>query len=499
MLPKGNYLAYQPLRPVNLQVGDFIEKRVDKYIAEGKAAKAAELKRLKEEGKSLMDMNKEIKVDTISTIIPIQQAANKLSKDAIDAKSYAMRIAENTAIPIETRREAYRIAEAKATNVLMLNKYLGSKEFVDGYTKKMSTNPSEIWEGDESLQFINALATGDHDVAFDNNTGSIVVAFPNQDQTSDQKVVWRDFTEVAMKTAQPYEKELSKEIEAFQKSQAANLFIKETDGRGGNRTTIQNKFLRDKAEKSFETTFGGFDVNSKNPMLKQFAYYVLGKRQIQSQEDWNTVRNAWVNKLEIYALKEFSVKDEKSALEIDNQKLQNTKLRQDIANPNRGGSQSNQEVVSPMLSNGNSIVQIRDDSGKVTGIQNWNINSISLPKLKGKPTSDNSFGVSSFRDSKGIQRDVWVMGAPAEDGKMVYSRINEKDLNEYVTKLGYNPIVVKQSLTSKQRALNRYSGQTQKGSIYDAVKINFKSNNIEDEDSNDATLSKLQNSIKYNK
>lgn len=495
-LPKGNYLAYQPLRPVNLQVGDFIEKRVDKYIAEGQAAKAAELKRLKEEGKSLMDMNKEIKVDTISTILPIQQAANKLSKDAIDAKSYAMRIAENTAIPIETRREAYRIAEAKATNVLMLNKYLGSKEFVDGYTKKMSTNPSEIWEGDESLQFINALATGDHDVAFDNNTGSIVVAFPNQDQTSDQKVVWRDFTEVAMKTAQPYEKELSKEIDTFQKSQAANLYIKETDGRGGNRTTVQNKFLRDEALKSFETTFGGFDVNSKDPMLKQFAYSVLGKRQIQSQEDWNTVRDAWVNKLESYVPKEFSVKDEKSALEIANQEWD---LKNKKKNFYKQDSTSNQETATPTLSNGNSIVQIRDDSGKVTGIQNWNINSISLPKLKGKPTSDNSFGVSSFRDSKGIQRDVWVMGAPAEDGKMVYSRINEKDLNEYVTKLGYNPIVVKQSLTNKQRALNRYTGQTQKGSIYDAVKINFKSKNIEDEDSNDATLSELQNYIKNNK
>ena len=481
MLPKGNYLAYQPLRPVNLTVGDFIEKRVDKYIAEGQAARAAQLKRAQEEGKALMDMNKEIKIDPISTILPIQQSANKLSKDAIDAKSYAMRIAENTSIPIETRREAYRIAEAKATNVLMLNKYLGSKEFVEGYTKKLNTNPSEIWEGDESLQFINALATGDHDVAFDEKTGSIMVAFPNQDQTSDQKVEWRDFTEIAMKTAQPYEKELSKEIDAFQKSQADNLFIKETNGIGGNRTTIQNKFLRDDALKNFETTFGGFDVNSKDPMLKQFAYSVLGKKQIQSQEDWNTVRDAWVNKLENYVPKEYSVKDEKSAADLEEQKwrINNAKknyYKQD-SNP-----QSNQEVVNPILSNGDSIVQIRDSSGKVTGIQNQNINSIALPKLKGKPSTDNSFGVSTFRDSKGVQRDVWVMGAPAEDGKIVYSRIAEKDLNEYVSRLGYNPIVVKQSLTGKQRAYNTYTGKVQKGTIYNDVKINFKSKDIKEED-----------------
>ena len=479
-MTKGNYLAYQPLRPVNLTVGDFIEKRVDKYIAEGRAAEAARLKRLQEEGKSLMDMNKAIELKAISTISPLQKGANELSKDAIDAKSYSMRIAENTSIPIEVRRQAYQTAQNKATNLLMLNNYLGSKEFVDGFTKKISTNPSEIWEGDESLQFMNALTTGDHRFAFD-ETGNILVAFPNQEQTSDQKVVWKDFTEVAMKTAQPYEKELSKEIEAFQKSQADKLYIKDTDGRGGNRTIIQNKFLRDDAIKSFETTFGDFDVNSKDPMLKQFAYGVLGKKMIETQEDYDKVKNAWVDKLESYVPKEYSIKDEKSALEIENQRweLKNKKkqfYKQD-------SSSSNPEIVTPTLSNGNSIVQIRDSSGNVSGIQNWNVNSIALPKMKGKPTSDNSFGVASFKDSTGQQRDVWVMGAPADDGKMVYSRINEKDLNEYVTKLGYNPIIIKQSLTSNKRDLNRYTGKTQEAGIYKDVQINFKSKDVTDSDS----------------
>lgn len=417
MPPKGNYVAYQALRPTELTVGDFISKRIDRWIAEGRAADAAKLKRLQEEGKSLMELNKDIKIDGIQTILPIQQATNKLTKDAIDAKSYAMRIAENSSIPLEQRREAYRLAQAKADNMVLLSKYLGSKDFVEGYANKIKTSPNEIWEGDDSLQFVNALATGDHDVAFDDKTGSIMVAFPNQNQTSDQKVEWRDFTEVAMKTAQPYEKDLSNDIDDFAKKQASQLYIKETDGRGGNRTITQNKFLKDDAQKTFESTFGGFDVNSKDPMLKQFSYSVLGKRQIQNQEDYDKVREAWVNKLESYVPKEYSVKDEKSALEIEKLKWETKNAQKNFYKQDQPAKQDD-PLNGGSISSGNVILNIKTDNGKNTSHLRTQAISFYPAGTNGKASK---VGVSVYWNPNALGPEKggysYSISTPSNDGK----------------------------------------------------------------------------------
>ena len=481
-LPKGNYLAYQPLRPVNLTVGDFVEKRIDKYINDGEAQKAAQLKKAAEERKSVADMYKDVKLDYTQTIMPLQQSWNKGTTDVINNISYAKRLFNDPNIPLEEARKQMMIAESKANNYLAISKLIGSQEFINGFNDRIKNiDKSAVY--DPGLQVIDALGKGNAEIVADPETGMWKIGYTKSYQNKDGEIEWHDLNETiySIMNITPNQSENYKKlVEDQSKTTYSNEIINPT----GNIKTEQNVFKEDKANTSFEINFGGFDLNSKNPLLAHLAFDVLGKPSVDTEEEYNKVKKRYVEDLRVNMPEKYSRIVEKSALEIDNQKLQNTKLRQDIANPNRGGSQSNQEVVSPMLSNGNSIVQIRDSSGKVTGIQNWNINSISLPKLKGKPTSDNSFGVSSFRDSKGIQRDVWVMGAPAEDGKMVYSRINEKDLNEYVTKLGYNPIVVKQSLTSQQRALNKYSGQTQKGSIYDGVKINFKSKEVSDDDNN---------------
>jgi len=61
ILPKGNSIALQALRPAEIKVADFIDDKVNNYIKEGRAAEAARIKRLQDEAKSLMDINKDIK------------------------------------------------------------------------------------------------------------------------------------------------------------------------------------------------------------------------------------------------------------------------------------------------------------------------------------------------------------------------------------------------------------------------------------------------------
>lgn len=480
ILTKGNSIALQALRPSEFKVADFIDDKITNYIKDGRAAEAARIKRLQDEGKQLMDINKDIKVDAISTIPILQKQANVLTQQAMEAKAYAGRIANNYNIPYAERAEANRIAQAKADNVVLLSKHLSDPNFVKNFNQKLTTDPATIWEGDDTLQFMNATAGAD--VKFDTDkNGNILVYYPDQNQKPDETVKPRDFSDLVMRLGQGFKKDLSNDIEDIAKQQASNLYSKFETNKSGNVKISGTKFLKDEASSAFESTFGGYDLNNKNPYLEQFAYSVLGKKPITSQEDYDKVKQAYVSKLEGYTPKESSYIVDKSAAELENLALRNANLRKDLTTPR--GSQSQQEIVQPLYSNGESIVQVRDSSGRVKGTQTWAVNSVSLPKLKGKPATDNSFGLSTFVDSKGVTRKRYLMGAPAENGRMVYSPIEEKELKEYVSKLGYNPIEVKRDLDRVSgNNQNRYTGVVNKDNIYTSTKINFKSRDVKDED-----------------
>lgn len=479
-LKRGNSIALQALRPSEFKVADFIDDKITNYIKDGRAAEAARIKRLQDEGKQLIDLNKDIKVDALGTISALQPALNGVNKEAMDSLAYAGRIANNYNIPYAERAEAYRVARAKADSLVLLGKHLSDPNFIKSYNEKLATDPATIFEGDDTLQFINSIKNGQIKLSFDKN-GNPLVAYPNQNQTPEEKVEWKDFSDLAMRLGQGFEKDLSGDIEDLAKKQASNMYSKFEENKSGNVKISGTKFLKDEANTSFEATFGGYDINNKDPYLKQFSYEVLGKKFISNEEDYKKVKDAWVNKLESYTPKESSYVVEKSAAELRNLDLRNRNLERDLNRPDPSLRQ--QEIVQPLYSNGESIVQIRDSSGRVKGTQTWAVNSVSLPKLKGKPATDNSFGLSTFVDSKGVLRKKYLMGAPAENGRMVYSPIEEKDLKEYVSKLGYNPIEVKRDLDRvSNNNRNRYSGVVNKDNIYNSTKINFKSRDVKDED-----------------
>lgn len=66
---------------------------------------------------------------------------------------------------------------------------------------------------------------------------------------------------------------------------------------------------------------------------------------------------------------------------------------------------------------------------------------LTLPKLKGQPSSNNVFGVN---EDNGKYR--YHVGVYNENGKIVMSNISETEFKSMVTKLGYNPIVAKKYL-----------------------------------------------------
>lgn len=441
-IPKGNSIALQALRPTEMKVADFIDDKITNYIKDGRAAEAARIKRLQEEGKQLMDINKDIKVDAINTIPNLQNEANKLVKEAMDEKAYAGRIANNYNLSYAERAEANRKAQAKADNVLLLSKHLSDPNFIKSYNEKLSTDPSTIFEGDDTLQFINALKNAEIKMKFDKN-GNPLVAYPNQNQKPDEPVEWKDFSDLAMRLGQGFQKDLSKDIETFAKNQASNMYAKFEENKTGNIKISGTKFLKDEANKSFDATFGGFDVNSKDPYLRQFSYEVLGKKFINSQEDYDKVKEAWVNKLESYTPKQSSYIVEKSAAELRNLELRNRALEKDINRPNNNPTTPQSKVS---ITQAGSIMQI-DGKGKgrlVEGGTLFNLNNkeyIAGYKVKNS-------------NNKGFHTEYAIVGRD-EQGRLAFKEKTTRG-DIAVRLAGYNidPIMVENAILSGTTSSN---------------------------------------------
>lgn len=451
ILPKGNSIALQALRPSEFKVADFIDDKITNYIKDGRAAEAARIKRLQDEGKQLMDINKDIKIDAINTIPILQKQANVLVKDAMDAKAYAGRIAESYNIPKSERAEANRIAQAKADNVVLLSKHLSDPNFVKNFNEKLTTDPATIWEGDDTLQFMNATAGAD--VKFDTDkNGNILVYYPDQNQKPDEVVKPRDFSDLVMRLGQGFKKDLSNDIEDIAKQQASNLYSKYETNKSGNVKISGTKFLKDEASSAFESTFGGYDLNNKNPYLEQFAYSVLGKKPITNQEDYDKVKQAYVSKLKGYTPKESSYIVEKSAAELRNLELRNKNLERDLNRPDSTAA-TPQSKVSVTQAGG--IIQI-DGNNKgrlIEGGTLFNLNNKEYIAGYKVPNSNN----------KGFHTEYAILGRD-EQGRMAFKeKTTRGDVAVRLAGYKIDPIMVENAVLSTAPAkINPWKSVTSK-------------------------------------
>lgn len=441
-LKRGNSIALQALRPSEFKVADFIDDKITNYIKDGRAAEAARIKRLQDEGKQLMDINKDIKVDAINTIPNLQNEANKLVKEAMEEKAYAGRVANNYNLTYAERAEANRKAQTKADNVLLLSKHLSDPNFIKSYNEKLSTDPSTIFEGDDTLQFINALKNAEIKMKFDAN-GNPLVAYPNQNQKPNDPVEWKDFSDLAMRLGQGFETDLSKDIEAFAKQQASNMYSKFEENKSGNVKISGTKFLKEEANASFDATFGGYDINSKDPYLRQFSYEVLGKKFIQSEEDYKKVKDAWVNKVEAYTPKESSYIVQKSAQELELERLRIEQAKKDLRT-NPSSAATPQSKVSITQAGG--IMQI-DGTGKgrlVEGGTLFNLNNKEYIAGYKVPNSNN----------KGFHTEYAIVGRD-EQGRMAFKEKTTRG-DIAVRLAGYNidPIMVENAILSGSTSKN---------------------------------------------
>ena len=113
---------------------------------------------------------------------------------------------------------------------------------------------------------------------------------------------------------------------------------------------------------------------------------------------------------------------------------------------------------------------------------------LTLPKLKGQPSTDNVFGLTEYKGKDGKSKKAYYLGAPAKDAKYVMSRISEQELTSYGTKLGYSPAQILKFITDNsnnegipyQEKPNKYNYSPE--NIYKNVQVSFKSKSLEEQE-----------------
>ena len=123
---------------------------------------------------------------------------------------------------------------------------------------------------------------------------------------------------------------------------------------------------------------------------------------------------------------------------------------------------------------------MKDNSGKVLGVRDQPMRILTLPKLKGQPSTDNVFGLTQYKGKDGKLKTAYYLGAPATDGTIVTSRIDQAELTSYGTKLGYTPVQMMSFISDNSKENLPYQEKPKPyrvGTVddtYNKVQINFK-------------------------
>ena len=216
-----------------------------------------------------------------------------------------------------------------------------------------------------------------------------------------------------------------------------------------------------------------FESVSELPIKTKHLYYDLYKKEPQSKEDFKGFEDKILNRIKAKT----------------NESDRVDRARPTVVNVNNGsGGGSSQQGGFYNSANATVKVQVKDNNGKVLGVRDQEMRVLTLPKLKGQPSTDNVFGLTEYKGKDGKSKKAYYLGAPAKDGTIVTSRISEQELTSYGTKLGYSPAQILKFITDNSRnetipfqeKPNKYSFSDD--NIYKGVKISFKSKELEEQE-----------------
>lgn len=499
-MPKGNYTALQQLKPTEIKVGELYSSWVDGYVKNGEAERAAKAKMLADQKKSAQEMVAKIDPKIFTTLQSFQPQTNEIFNSILENKATLGRMADAGQLD----SNFYNL-KAKTDNLasqyLQLSTIVTNPQFLEADKKiNEQIQAGDVFEGDENMGRWMSIKSGMAQLKANPNTGNIEVVYNDNIKSTDADKPARveQLHEFASKYSSGVSKNLKSEIE--EKLKAVSTEVSKTTNKDGI-TTYSSKAFNETAARNTITQLMGLDpnkpveeqftnANNLTPFAKQYFYGNGRLRFPQNGEDLKVLVDDAVNFAKGYSDTSFGSVTSESAADREQQKwaIANAKkqfYKQDA--PSGGSGSGGFSSVSPSMVNKSDkvIVQIRGNNGEVIGNQLWAANTVPLPKVKGYPSTVNTFGLSNFTNQKGEKVPTIIMGAPADDGKMVYSKISPSDFSSYVSKSGYDPYSVLQNLQNENTTMNRYTGQVDKSKpIYQKVKVGYQAKEVKGEDDN---------------
>lgn len=478
-MPQGNYIAYQALKPVELKVGDYYAKFIDDYIKRGDAERATQAKLLAEQKKAIGERMDKLKLDPFATLSNFTDFANQSFKDTADYIGQQRLLAEqdiaNSSIYIARAEKAANDYRTMATT-------FGDKNFIEKATvKQQSLANNDVFSETDNNQQLKMLGYQIPIYRRNGETGAMEFYLPeNGDATDDQKLkkmstgeitsLWTSPDEINMLRSNKSNGNnglLDKRIPDVAKTMQ-DEWKKNTDG---NRERGWEGFAQKRGAQWFDTTYGSYNANNIPTDIRQYAKVVLHKN-IETEEDFNEVKNGIINNLASYVPAKETIDTKYTAAQLQKQQQDLVKgaldiidKKLDIANGGsgrrnsgggRGGGSSggsgevtNGSTAGMSYSAANQQVFVQTNTPKGKVVTQLPMRILTLPKLKGQPATDNVFGVTRYRNKQGKIVDAYYIGGYAEDGKITTTRVDGKELDSYFTKLGYNPITAKAYLYSQ--------------------------------------------------
>ena len=472
-VPKGNAVALQALKPIENKTADILSGYVFELIKQKKADDAARAKQIADSNKTWFDAYKDLKVDPTVTAKMYQDTSNKLFLETKDLISKAGMLSQDPNLSEQEKIKMYNVAQNAQTQYNMFRSTLqNEKALAEYYKGNEDIANGTSFQLSDDIAFRAMIDSHSFETKLDEN-GNIIIRGAKSPLSNEYK----DYTlgeAVALMSKRP-EKDLLNGKGGFLDqlfNDGEKMKQSWSSDTTGFKTTSWTKFSEENGGKYFDTVFGEYSPNYIDPRLKQYARQILQK-DVESKKDFDELKKSVINYMS-------TAVPTSSKVDV---------ARPTVVNVNNGGGGGNSQQGGFYNSaNATVKVQVKDNNGKVLGVRDQEMRVLTLPKLKGQPSTDNVFGLTEYKGKDGKSKKAYYLGAPAKDGTIVTSRISEQELTSYGTKLGYSPAQILKFITDNSRnetipfqeKPNKYSFSDD--NIYKGVKISFKSKELEEQE-----------------
>lgn len=474
--PQGNFVAYQPLKPTELKVGDIFAEKIDYLIKQKRADDAAKLKAAQEAGKSLKDLVKDVKVEHKTTITPIQNEYNKMVSEGINYISQANMMAENMSIPLEERQKYVMRAINYARDVNELSTFLNDPKLIESYDKNLQKiRENKHFEGDSRIGLFTSVDAGIVKMRR-NEDGNIEVGYVSDiNDTPEKAIKWEPISQVKQKYMTDIETNTQPEY-IKRLVEIAQKVTTETTNSNGYVKTYKKKFDSKDGRSFLLNSFGYnpdvpddeiFSVNAV-PRELNHLFYSRNKRNIETKEDFTNAINTSLEIMRASADEKTSNEVLKTADEIEATRLRNIRLRQEIADNNRpkssGGGSGIGKEKAPAFSfvEGGTVLQKLNQNstmevGNATIVNLGNKEYIAGYKVPNK-------------NGKGFHTEYAIIGSD-EYGRQAFEKMTTRS-DAFKRMTGYNldPIIVESKILSGNTVTNKNFNKNNKIGVikYDA-------------------------------